>query len=244
MNQLAQAIQFLTILPVKPDVMPRNEYARIMRWFPLAGLLIGLLSACMYLSMRLILPVPAALIFSVLFQIIVTGALHIDGLADTCDGCLSGRNRERKLEIMRDSCLGTHGTIAIIGVILLKITLLTHLPSTMHLTILTLTPVIGRYALVFGAWRSVYARTEGLGHLFIGRITTRDMLTSLALTVLISLVYMPAIGILPIVVITVITLKRLIEHMLGGITGDTLGAFNEIAEVIFMTAVLSLHNWS
>lgn len=244
MNQLAHAIQFLTILPVKPDVIPRNDYARIMRWFPLAGLLIGLLSAGMYLFMRLILPVPAALVFSVLFQIIVTGALHIDGLADTCDGCLSGRSRERKLEIMRDSCLGTYGTVAIIGVILLKITLLTHLPSTLHLVILTLTPVVGRFALVFGAWRSEYARAEGIGHLFIGRITTGDMLTSLVLTLLISLAYMPAIGILPIIMITVITMKQLIRQLLGGITGDTLGAFNEAAEVIFMTVVLSLHNWS
>lgn len=95
--------------------------------FPLVGLLLGGLSGLLFMVLHTWCGVPLAALLSVLALALLTGGFHLDGLADTCDGVFSARRRERMLEIMRDSRLGTHGGLALVFVLVAKILLLSEL---------------------------------------------------------------------------------------------------------------------
>ncbi len=242
-NRIMLAIQFLTIIPAPAAMVSKEAYHRVMGWFPIVGLLVGTFSAMVYWVSVQVLPLEIAVILVLITQFIITGGLHHDGLADTFDGCMSGRNLQRKLEIMKDSRLGTHGAVILLFIIILKFTALLLMPDTSRILIIILTPAVGRFALVMGAWRSTYARHEGLGNLFIGVISTKDMMTALILLLMCLIIYPGAYLSLVIVVPGIILCKKVTTKILTGMTGDTLGALNEISETLFMIAMLMLINW-
>lgn len=242
-NKIMLAVQFLTIIPAPATMVRKEEYHKIMGWFPVVGLLVGLLSATVYWVSSMILPSAISLILVLIAQFMLTGGLHHDGLADTFDGCMSGRDLKRKLDIMKDSRLGTHGAVILLFIITLKLASLMLLPDDTRVGVIMLTPVIGRFALVLGAWRSIYARQEGLGNLFIGVVKTKEIVTAFLLLLLCFLLYPAAYLSVPIVFAGVILFKIMIEKTLKGMTGDTLGAINELTESLFMVVMLLLINW-
>lgn len=242
-NKIMLAIQFLTIIPAPAAMVEKEEYHSVMGWFPMAGLLVGVFGAMVYWLGQQVLPPEIALIMVLLTQFILTGGLHLDGLADTFDGCMSGRDLQRKLEIMKDSRLGTHGAVILLFVMILKFTSLLLMPNTTRTLVIILAPVIGRFSLVLGAWRSTYAREKGLGNLFIGVIDTKDMVTALMILLLCLRIYPTSYISLVVVIPGIYLSKKIIASILGGMTGDTLGAINEISESLFMIAILMLVNW-
>ena len=173
---------------------------------------------------------------------LLTGGFHLDGLADTCDGIFSARRREKMLEIMRDSRLGTHGGLALIFVLLAKVLTLSELAlrDVPMLAAIASACVAGRAASVLMMYRHRYAREEGLGNLFIGKISFRQTWVTLVIAgaLVTAMLGMHGLRALLVAFIGIFILGQLLKRTLGGQTGDTLGASIELGEVIFLLALL------
>ena len=186
---------------------------------------------------------PLAALFTVLALALMTGGFHLDGLADTCDGVFSARSRERMLEIMRDSRLGTHGGLALIFVLLAKVLVVSELAlrGTPMLAALAAACAVGRGTAVLLMYRHRYAREEGLGNVFIGHVTGTQTCFTLGLAAILAAVLLPGmqgVAALVVTMVAIFLLGQLLKRTLGGQTGDTLGAAIELGELIFLLALL------
>ncbi|SDY24456.1 adenosylcobinamide-GDP ribazoletransferase [Tindallia californiensis] len=234
MKHIMQAITFLTTLPFTDHTEWKDSDYKNMAFFPLAGMAIG---GLLCLTDWLLYPYLSTSVLAVILlsiNFLLTGGIHIDGLADTADGYFSGKKKKDILEIMKDSRLGTHGVVCIILVCLMKFTLLVAIPASIRLWTIFLMPIFGRLSLVLGAYRSTYARESGLGHFYIGRITVKEV--AIAMVISLSMVcFLPIAGsfLAPLWMITIL-FKRLLEKKIGGMTGDTLGALLELTETLFL----------
>ncbi|WP_044173295.1 adenosylcobinamide-GDP ribazoletransferase [Phytobacter massiliensis] len=236
---------FITRLPVPArwtEGLETRDYVRCIVNFPLVGLTLGALASVVWLVVEPWCGAPLAALFTVLALALLTGGFHLDGLADTCDGVFSARTRERMLEIMRDSRLGTHGGVALVFVLVAKILVISELglrgfsmPAA-----LAAACAAGRGCAVLMMYRHRYAREEGLGNLFIGKVTLPQTLVTLGLTLLVAVLLEGGKGIAALVItgLVVYLLGLSLKRTLGGQTGDTLGAAIELGELVFLLALL------
>jgi adenosylcobinamide-GDP ribazoletransferase len=242
-STLPLALTFLTKLPW-PWRGPAEaaDLARSMFWFPWVGAILGLIFWGAWAGLEKILPGPAAAALLLVLTVWITGGLHLDGLADTADGLGGSRNPAECLRIMKDSGLGAFGVLSLILALILKFSLFLSLTIPPGGTnALLLYPVISRWGMVLLAYLSPYARPEGgLGQaMTLGvspRVLTGASLSAGALSWLIlglpGLLLCVAAGAL-------VWLAGLyFQHRLGGITGDVLGATNEILEVLILAGAL------
>ena len=237
-NRIAQArlaVALLTRLPVGrlPEPAPALPSAS---WaFPLCGAIVGtVLWAVIAAATSLGLPALTAALLGLAATALLTGALHEDGLADTADGFGGGTTRARKLEIMRDSRIGSYGVLALVLVIGLKATALAELaahpalfPACLALAALSR----GAMAAALGLMRP--AREDGMGHAASGpNPTPLAMLIALALTLPLALFAPTAAAILLAATIAAgLALATLANRQIGGQTGDVLGALQQITEL-------------
>jgi adenosylcobinamide-GDP ribazoletransferase len=233
MNIFLFALQHLTRIYIKDIPFNEKDLGRSVMFFPLVGLLLGgILSAALYLS-SMVFPPPATAAILVVLMVIMTGGLHLDGFMDTMDGVLSGRSRERKLEIMRDSRVGAFGALGAACLVLLKFSLILSVPGDLLPRLLILMPVISRWSMAYAVANFPYARPEGLGMLHV-KYTGRTELAVATVTALALAAGAggPA-GLVLFVLAGLLThlLCRKLAGQLGGLTGDTYGAANEIMEV-------------
>lgn len=236
------ALQFLTKIPVTVrGGVDERKLARSMAFFSLVGLLLGSCAAALHLLTSLVFAPPVGSLVALAFLVIITGNLHGDGLMDTADGLFSGKPRERMLEIMRDSRVGSHGVMAGVLVVLAKFVLLGQIPQAMQGVALILATALGRWSQVYGAAFYSYARPAGGTGGFTVHVGIREMffnsLTVLILTV--SLLRLPGFILLAAVTAGTALLEWYIARRIGGITGDTLGATSECVEVLTL-AVLAV----
>jgi len=185
---LLVALQFLTILPVGKTIgATEKEIGRSIVYFPLVGLLTGLILVVFNEVLIRVFPrgVTDILLISVLVGI--TGGLHLDGLADTIDGLAGGNDKEDILKIMRDSHLGAMGAMSIAIALLIKLAALTAIPEAIKKEVLLLMPVLSRWSMVYLCFASNYAREEGLGSLFVGRTSLLEELEGEILSLLLLL---------------------------------------------------------
>lgn len=245
MKSFFLAISFLTIIPLHGNQKAgEREMALSLYFYPLTGFLIGgLLVLTAWISQTLYLEWAGdAIIIAV--WIAVTGALHLDGLMDSADGLFSGREREKKLEIMRDSRVGAMGVIAFGVIVLLKFTFMTTLPYADKLGIILIAPAMGRAAMVYAVSYFPYARSgPGLGRSFgeVGRPGPTVVASITLLGAAFLLLKWPGIGIISLTGAIVVLTARRMAHSLGGMTGDTYGALCEITETLLIViAVISL----
>lgn len=246
MRTLRLAISFLTIFPLYGNrVAGDKEMAQSLFGYPLVGFIIGaLLGLTAYLANFLSLGLAGNVLVIVLW-ILLTGGLHLDGLMDTADGLFSGRERRRKLEIMKDSRVGAMGAIALVSLLLLKVSFLNLLSPSLEYRVLLVAPALGRAMMVYPILYYPYARSEGgLGQSFGSQVSRlafpAALVTALAGGWLAGglqiLVCMLVVGIL------VSLLAGRISAVLDGHTGDTYGALCEVTETLFIiTAVLAVH---
>lgn len=246
MRALRLAISFLTIFPVYGNrVADEKEMARSLFFYPATGILIGsLLALVSFGGWRLSLGWAGDALVIVLW-IIISGGLHLDGLMDTGDGLFSGRERERKLEIMKDSRVGAMGVLALISVVLLKWSFLTILPHPQKYGLLILAAALGRTMMLLPISYFPYARqVPGLGKAF-GDYASKSIFP-------ISLIFLAGMGYLAIgaltaacLIVTVllsVLITVVISRILHGHTGDTYGAVCEVSETIFIViAAIGLH---
>ncbi len=165
--RFACALGFFSRLPIpgmlftgEPETVALNRAAA---WFPITGLVIAILPAGVYWFVNLFLPYSAAAGLALGALLLVTGALHEDGLADCADGLGGGKNRERKLEIMRDSAIGTYGTVALILSIGLRWAALSALPPSSAIAALFVAHSAARGGIATALAFSRYARKKGVG---------------------------------------------------------------------------------
>ncbi|WP_276522213.1 adenosylcobinamide-GDP ribazoletransferase [Kallotenue papyrolyticum] len=247
LQALGEALRFLTVLPV-PGLPPLSErnLVRAMAAFPLAGVVIGgggLLAG--WLAGWLWGPALQPLSVVIAWMVLTLG-LHLDGLADSCDALLSWRSRERKLEIMKDSRIGTMGALALLAIVLLKIGALTTLGEQWWRGAL-LAPMWGRWADIYGIFYFPAAREGGLGHTFHAQVRRRDFAIATLSALLLGAALLPPWGALLLLALwpVIDVLARRMVAALGGLTGDTYGALAEIGETVTLLTLAALyrHGW-
>jgi adenosylcobinamide-GDP ribazoletransferase len=228
------ALTFLTRIPVpgRCSRFDENDFRRSIYWFPLVGLLLGVILGALWYLLRGLLAatVLAALLLGV--SVFLTGGLHLDGLMDATDGVYGGRNREERLAFMKDSHVGAFGVIAVVLILIFRFSLYTQISFNL-LPYLIAAPVLGRQVQVWAQVMFPYARQRGIGSLFAiyGNYKMLMITTGISLFLLVALLKLTGIAILIAAVLIFYLIAGWLSHLLGGLTGDTYGALCELAEI-------------
>jgi len=237
---LLLALQFLTRLPVPAQgIYSAQRMARAVGFFPLAGCLVGAIMAAVFLASAALLPMPVAVCIALCSGLLLTGAFHEDGLADTFDGLGGHVPAERALEIMRDSRLGSYGTLALIASLALRYTALVSLTPLAVCIALVAGHGLSRLSSVLVIAGSRYVREEGTGKPVADGVPPGSLRTALATGALLLLAWsllQPLPSLLPPLaglVLGHLWMRRFVEGRIGGYTGDTLGAVQQASEVGF-----------
>ena len=236
----ALALSFLTILrvPLLPSrTAGPKELAASFVFFPAVGALLGGIWVVLAVALRPLLPHSVTAVLLTLVMALLTRGLHLDGLADLADGAGGGFTPERRLEIMKDSRVGPFGAAALILILALKIVSLQALLQTNQWQALFLAPMLSRLGMVLGAFRSVYPRPEGgLGKSVCEHLSFGQMVLALGLPVVGVAVVAPFLGAMMLLsLLACVGMLRIgSRHWLGGVTGDVLGAINEMSEAALL----------
>ncbi len=242
MNSFLIGLQFLTrIHLVRQTVWTAEDFGRSTRFFPLVGLVLGI---CYALAAWLLLyafgmrSLTAALLL--ILPLLLTGGLHADGFMDTADGVFSGRDRARKLEIMKDSRVGAFGVVSFVMLMFVQYALLSDLAPMLFVPALFVMPIIGRLAMVLAVACFPYAREDGMGKTFAD-MADRSTVVIAALTTAVLVLPWGMLATAALVLGTLFALLfcRTMTNILGGVTGDVYGAATVLTETLVL-AVFSL----
>lgn len=238
MKRVILAMQLLTRLPIKkqyPDAVGA-DYAGSVLWFFLPALLCGLLMAAVYIGV-LFAGIPYLAAFAcVIAAYLFTGGLHIDGFADMCDAFFARKSKERTLEILKDSRMGTYGVIAIVFVVAVKTLAIASFAPEMVWT-LAAVPLCGKIALVVCAAVSSYPREDGLGKYIVEELPVGTAILSIVFCA-VGVCFFAGVfrGLIAIGLMALcgLILAQVSKRKIGGATGDILGAANEAGEMAFL----------
>ncbi len=231
MSGFLGAVQFLTRIPV-----PQGKYGleKTVPWLPVVGLLLGGILALVDYGLRRleVSPLVSSSLIVVLL-LALSGALHADGLADTCDAVFGHASPERRLEIMRDPSVGVFGVVGLVSVVALKIAAVDAMPANLRALLLILTPALGRWAIVLVATLYPYGRPSGLGAPLKGAATHRVLLLA-SLLPLVGCVVAGPVGLVSgaLAAVTALALGAWLMRLLPGLTGDCYGAVCEVVETV------------
>ena len=238
------AIGFLTVFPLAPSGPAQMGPARA--YFPLVGLALGGVLAGLDLAARQALPLPVVGALLVVALLVLTRAIHTEGFLDACDGLFGGYTPAKRLEILRDSHVGAFAVVGGAGLLLLKWTLLTGIPDDVRVGLLVVFPCLSRFGMVSTMAAFRYVREQGIGTSFqVGRnrwqvvfgFGTAGAAGGLLLGVGGLILVAAAIGVS-------LGVGWWVTRLLGGMTGDTYGAVNEVAEVAVLLLGLVLFHVS
>ena len=241
------ALMFLTRLPVggfcSPDAKVLSDSSR---YFPAVGALVGCLLALSLAVLSNFLPIPVAVFLTLVLGIRITGAFHEDGLADVADSA-GAFDVDKKLDIMRDSRVGTYGALALILLVLGKFVLLSELLAIdliVCVVALVSAHILSRWSSVFLMATAPYARPEAANKVVAEGVTMTRLIEATLISILLMLplwwLSSPAIFVLlPVAWLTAFVSVKRFKHAFGGITGDCLGATNQIVEIAILLSVLA-----
>ncbi|WP_054741867.1 adenosylcobinamide-GDP ribazoletransferase [Cellulosilyticum ruminicola] len=244
MKKFIGIVQFLTRMPINMDIGFIEDFHESTRYFPLVGLILGIIyyvigyigEMCFnnnFIVATLILVGTAML----------TGGLHLDGLGDTFDGLYSYRDKERILEIMKDSRVGTNALLSVVFVLLLKLGFLMELLNQNKLWVVIIMPVIARTMQVLSCYHGKTPRAHGMGNIFIGKVSNTSLGIALSTTIVITLgvlwlfesfslnVVIETTVLIGIVIVILKLFERSVYRKIDGITGDVLGCICELTEL-------------
>ncbi|HBW34177.1 adenosylcobinamide-GDP ribazoletransferase [Desulfosporosinus sp. BICA1-9] len=228
------AFTFFTRIPLPiPKNVSSEEFLRSYKYYPFVGLVLGLI---LWLLAKVLLPYYPPLVLGALIlvaELVLTGGIHLDGFMDSMDGLLSARSPEKILDIMKDSRVGAHASMALVGLLLLKFTFLANLTVPM-LPILIVMPMLSRWVFQIGMIGFPYARSQGLGKGFHEATQWIPFLLSGVVVCGISYYLLGFAGPIAFGVsaLVIFLMASRISSLLGGLTGDLYGAFIELSEVI------------
>jgi adenosylcobinamide-GDP ribazoletransferase len=238
---LVIAARYLTILPLPGRRhAPPDRLGPAAGWFPVVGLGLGLLLVVLDRVLAAWFPALLAALLTVTAWKLLTGGLHLDGLADCLDG-LAGRDREHRLAIMRDSRIGTFGAVGLILFLMLELVAVAELSPAVRWPTLLVTPAIARAAppLLARLWPA--AREAGQGAAFVAGVGPVGTLLAVAFAALAALGVLGPSGLVATGagLLAAVVAARLLVGRLGGLTGDVLGAAVEVAELATLLAVIA-----
>lgn len=243
------ALTFLTRIPVPIQLKYNEELAaKSMGYYPLVGMIIGIILVLLDKILSLVFPLNIVNVMLLLVLVYLSGGLHLDGFMDTMDGIFSGRNREKIMDIMHDSRVGSFGVIAFFLLFLLKFNSLTVISGVIRIPTLILMPTISRWFIVFIAYNYPTAPSSKLGKSFAIYLTRKQVFLSSLWVVVIIIVlnyyfqfsYYFSFILLIIPLILVVFFTNSINKKIGGMTGDIYGAINEITEVLVLLILIGL----
>lgn len=250
MNLFLIALVFFTRIPVSQKVdFSQQKLNHASRYFSLVGWIVGGICSLLYLLSSYFLPVNISIILSMLFGVLITGSFHEDGLADTCDGFGGGWDKKQKLSIMKDSRLGTYGAVGLWFTLTLKFFLLDGISeaevgmgtSSVAIALLIAHPLsrsISTSILFF----LPYVAEDGQSK--IKPLAEKQNFTDFSLSLSIGMVglfLVPQVALLLLLalVISYFLMIRLFNRQIGGFTGDTLGAAQQVSEIVIYTILLA-----
>ena len=232
------AVSLLSILPTGNSMPTEKEMRGVVNYYPAAGVLFALIFYGIGFGAVYLPLLPAALL-AVLLPETLTKCFHLDGLADTADAFLSGRSPEQKLEIMRDSRIGTMGVVAIFGLLAMKFSIFASIPRKNYPMALALMILGGRCGIVWHIAFSRYARKQGLGKLSFETKPTGGLICSVLFISAAGYLFAGWYGLLllPVCIASMFIWSRITHAVIGGATGDTIGASEEFSELLFLIFV-------
>lgn len=246
LKPLICAWQFLTAVPLSRDAHhpAPDVLAGSMLWYPFVGILLGGLLAATDVVLTRWLPREAVTALVILLLVAITRGLHQDGLADTLDGLAGGRTTADRLAIMRDPRIGAIGATGLFLSLILRYGALVSVPDGLRVPVLVCMPAVGRWGMVVGAYGATYARAEGgLAAPFLTHLSSRHVFGATLLIVCLTVSFFGAVAGLAALLLEGLAARlatAFCHHFFGGITGDTLGATNELVEVTFVLLMLLL----
>jgi adenosylcobinamide-GDP ribazoletransferase len=236
--------QFLTRIPIPITLdVTEEDFGKGLAFAPLVGMLIGGLMAAVYYGASYITQGIFPAVAAVIFYAFITGGLHIDGLGDTFDGLFSNRSRDRMLEIMRDSRVGTNAVITIVSVFLLNIACIDAISKEAAFKAVFFMPAIGRLGSVCSAGMATYARSgQGLGKAFIDICGINEIIIGTMISLLAAFTLFNIKGFIFVGAAILFTylFVKFVTSKIGGMTGDTCGAACELNQTIFLVLMLVL----
>ena len=246
---LLVALSFLTLLPVGVREPTNAEISRSRGWYPFVGLLYGLLSLLLLTLESLVTGHPSFYLVTVALLVVVPAVvnrfLHLDGLMDFCDAMWGGRTTERRLEIMRDSRVGSFGVAGCFCVLLIKFAALSSLLLTgLEFGVLLLFPMVSRWTMTLLLTVFPYGRQQGIGSAF-AQGNRPWLATGLALLSVAGAAWflLGPVGLMALIAVSLLALLMgwwSARRLGGGLTGDCYGAANEIMEAVALTLLLML----
>jgi adenosylcobinamide-GDP ribazoletransferase len=244
MSGFFSALQFLTRIPVPPGEYGLEESVV---WLPVVGLVLGAILAGVDWGLRWLAVDPlVASTLVVVLLLALSGALHADGLMDTCDAVFAHATPERRLEIMRDPHVGAFGVVGLVCVVALKIAAVYALPAVLRLQVLVLAPTLGRWSIVLLATIFPYGRPTGLGAPLKAAATPRVLILA-SLLPLAGCIALGPVGVLWGLLASVVALGlgRWLMRLLPGLTGDSYGTACELVEAtVWLSAAPLARAWA
>lgn len=236
------AMQFLTIIPMPfAKEWQDGEMGKSMRWFPLVGLLLGSLLLGIDLLLGTLLPRQIVAVLLVAILAAVTGALHLDGLADVFDGFGARGDRARFLSVMKDSSTGAIGAAALVLALLLKYEAIVNLPASSRVGAIILFPAIARMSQVLITAGSRRARADGLGARFASTAGRTEVFIASAVLFATAWFLCGIAGVIASMAVAVFAIcsRWYFHHRLGGVTGDIIGCTSEIGEILALMTFIA-----
>lgn len=236
------ALMFFTRIPCAQWAgSSEADLNRASRYFPLVGVIVGLVAASVYLAAKLVFPQEVAVLASMAATLWLTGAFHEDGLADAVDGLGGGWEKEQVLTIMRDSRLGSYGALAMVMVLLTKFQTLVHLAPAMIPAILIAGHALSRFCAVLVISTQQYVRSSGKAKPLATRLSKGGLAVA-AVAGLTPLALLAPLMLWALMPVTLVWLwfSRMLKRRLGGYTGDCLGAMQQLCELAFYLGVLGV----
>jgi len=232
-----------------------EELGRSIGYFPVVGIIIGLILAGLNWLLGLLLPSIVVNALLIVSMVVISGALHLDGFVDTCDGIAGHKTVEDRWRVMHDSRAGAFGIVGVFLLLLIKYVSLNSVPENLLMVTLVLMPVVSRWAMVYTVFAYPYARPAGLGKIFKQEASWQRFTaaTLIALAVAIGLArlanmtyfYLAGLVIMISIWVIVVGMAAYLKRKFSGLTGDTYGAISEVTEVcaLILVCLLAHNQW-
>lgn len=237
---LLTAVMFFTRIPVRLQDFDEANLNKSTRFFPLVGILVGLVGAAVFWFCNKLLPIEIAVLLSMVATVLLTGAFHEDGLADAIDGLGGGWTKEQVLAIMVDSRIGSYGAIGLVLALLTKYQALSYQTATLIPASIIAGHAISRLCAVLVMATQSYVKTEGKSKPLATQLSLVElvMATFFGLLPLTFLAVKYLLALLPVVIVWLwFSIK--IKKRIGGYTGDCLGAMQQLTEIAFYVGLLA-----